>query len=218
MKKKMITILIICLSIFTIFHFSIIALSTGPLNPVSMKQQNFFHSYMHPLLFQQWNLFAPEPVSHTDRIAIKVMNNQGDESEWFDIGRPLLDKNQNNSISPYNRAARIPTGLVQNLFEEEEIIAKFKEKSEDDSDKFLDKNEEKVRHENHIDQLYRFSFSMAQLIEHPNNIEKVKVRVINDTPVPYSKRNDQNYKTEELFVEYDWREFRGEFKEVVTIK
>lgn len=219
-KKKMNFIIIICLSLFLIFHFAIITISSGPLNPVSLKHQEFLNDYKNPLLHQSWNLFAPDPVSRTDRIAIKIKTKDGIDSDWFDISQPLLDRNFDNSISPFNRAVRVPLGIVQNLYEEDEIIALYKEKkdaeSSEDNDvvEFTDKTNEEERSKKELELLYRFSFSMAQLVENPNNIAQVKIRLVQDHPVPFSKRNDKVLKKESIYVEFDWQGF----EKVVSIK
>jgi hypothetical protein len=218
-KRKLNFIIIICLSLFLIFHFAIITISTGPLNPVSLKHQEFLNNYKNPFFYQSWNLFAPDPVTRTDRIAIKVKTKDGEDSDWFDISQPLLDRNADNSISPFNRAVRVPLGLVQNLYEEDEIIALYKEKkdaeSPEDNDlvEFNDSNEEE-RSKKELELLYRFSFSMAQLAENPNNIAQVKIRLVQDHPVPFSKRNDKFFKKESIYVEFGWQDFQ----KVVSIK
>ncbi len=199
------------LSLFTLFHFAIIFISTGPLNPVSLQFKNFTDNYKTPLLYQSWNLFAPDPVSHTDGIAIKVKNKNGEESDWFDIGKPLLERNQENSFSPFNRAARVPTGLIQNLYEQDEILNKYNQKvKESDTNNTSKVNSDEIDetlNEKQMEVLYRFSFSMAQLIEQPDHIDQVKVRLINNPPVPFSKRNDNTFKPNDLYVEYDWRDY-----------
>ncbi|WAA08797.1 DUF5819 family protein [Fervidibacillus albus] len=210
MEKKINVTLIILLFLFTVFHFSIILISTGPLNPVSLKIKNFTDSYKTPLLYQSWNLFAPDPVSHTDSIAIKLKTVNGEESDWFDVGKPLLDSNRENSFSPFNRAARLPTGLIQNLYEQDEILKKYTEKVKEEgnlTNHIIDEETLNKINNNHLDILYRFSFSMASLVERSELIEQVKVRLVNELPIPFSKRKDKSYEPETMFIEFDWRDY-----------
>jgi len=207
MKKVGNVILIILLLIFTVFHFSVIALHAGPLNPVKTNSINFVERYTYPLLVQNWQLFAPDPINVTSHVLVQYKTKDGTTSEWHNISTPLTEANKNNPVSGYNKASRIPTGIYHDLFYQGELVEEYRKAV--DVDKFNeDINMDQIQEskEKHVDILYRFAFSSVPLITN-DEVDEVNVRIVNWHPVPFSERFNSEYERESEFTEFGWKKY-----------
>lgn len=207
MGKKVNVIMITVLSLFTLFHFSIIVLHTGPLNPVYTKYRIPVENYISPLFTQNWNLFAPDPVEETQNILIQYRTASNETSEWFNISKPLLEANRSNIISAYNKAARIPSGLYFGIFKENDIITAMGENASDEQlNESIDMDKIEETRSKQIDLLYRFANSAIPLVTE-DEVKDVRVRVVNVNAIPYSERNNPDYEQVSEHIDFDWKEY-----------
>ncbi|WP_258728642.1 DUF5819 family protein [Bacillus atrophaeus] len=120
MKKneKKYNILVFMLSLIVILHTIMMVMYNLPLNPVNFKHEKLISSYMNPLFTQNWQLFAPDPVSTNNNIICRgtFTNNKGqkEHTEWIDITESYNLDIKNNLFSP-NRLMK--TALSGAVFE-----------------------------------------------------------------------------------------------------
>ncbi|MDM5451877.1 DUF5819 family protein [Peribacillus sp. YIM B13482] len=204
-KKIILVIFPIILSLVTLFHFVIILFHVMPLNPLSNKYSHIIDGYTYPLFVQNWHLFAPEPISSNRIIQMKTQTN-GENSEWIDITTPFIDGNHKNYFSPYNRISRLSSGVIQQLFEEDEITLKYEEKTK----KIEKKIEEKEQFKTGKEIIFRYASSYANFQYPNNNIEMIKIRIIRKDSIPFSERsklrknNFNKFKDWESIYEFNW--------------
>lgn len=105
MKKKIAFFLMIA-ALFT-YHFIVTALYVLPFNPLSYKYNKQIESYMNPLFTQNWQLFAPNPLSQSVYVNVQIKDIEGRESKWIDFTTPLLEANHKNRFSPVNTVVRL---------------------------------------------------------------------------------------------------------------
>ncbi|MGA6580824.1 DUF5819 family protein, partial [Providencia sp. NPDC089923] len=87
-KQYFIFASILILSIFLVFHTTVILLKVMPLNPISVKVKPFAESYGKPLFNQNWHLFAPTPIMTNNNIYMQV-SLRDKQTEWLDISTEL---------------------------------------------------------------------------------------------------------------------------------
>lgn len=209
MKRVLNILLILSLLCFTVIHFLILTLHAGPINPVYAKYRVPIEQYVNPLLTQHWNLFAPDPVEETQNILVQYRTSTNETSDWYNISKPLLEANQSNIISPYNKTARIPSSLYFSIFNKNTLVSKMEDNtSEEEFDKAIDMDKIKESRSKQVDLLYRFANSNIPLITNTDEeVEEVKVKIMNVNAIPFSERNNTDYEPTIEEIEFEWREY-----------
>jgi hypothetical protein len=81
-----------------------IELSNLPENAIAIDLRHHVKSYVQPLFTQNWNLFAPTPVSSDVTVVARVKECTAPGacklSPWFSISTPLLESVRRNRFSP----------------------------------------------------------------------------------------------------------------------
>lgn len=95
---------IISLACLLGFHFGMTALYLTPPNPVKQAWFQPMMKYMDPLFMQNWQLFAPNPVSQHQNIFVKAkwkdpQTGQIKETPWCDVSQPLIAHIQRDRFS-----------------------------------------------------------------------------------------------------------------------
>jgi hypothetical protein len=213
LKKGIFNFVLVLLSVYTIVHFSIIVLHAGPINPISAKLQPFINVYVKPFFYQNWHLFAPDPITTNFRLYVQVRYTEMGmtkpvESPWIDVMTPLLEKNEKTIFSPHNRMIRLGLGYVHAL-----QLGGFDELTY----KVLNKATKKEQLNTHIeeslqqqaefqaDNLYRYVSAFAKAAYPDKKILEIRIMTGRQEAVPYSKRNDDSYKVEEHYTIHEWR-------------
>ncbi|WP_025151108.1 DUF5819 family protein [Bacillus sp. H1a] len=211
-ESKILKILVLFLSTILLIHFCIIMLSVMPPNPIFTKHKKLIDSYTSPVFSQNWHLFAPNPITknYTVYIQAKVEGKKSNEfvtTDWIDTSTPLVLENKRNPISPINRLVRIPTGVQDQMHIQDETFIKYINKKENtDNDKMLKEIEKNVD-ERGQEILQRFGNSMATKYISDAKIKEVRVKWIIEDPVPFSKKDDKNYKTKTSAITFDWKPY-----------
>ena len=73
-----------------LFHASMTVLYNSPINPIKVKLGFIIDNYMNPLFSQNWNLFAPNPVSTNMDIVTRGGYKDSNGNEKQRIGLTLL--------------------------------------------------------------------------------------------------------------------------------
>lgn len=80
----------VVVSVVFLFHFAMTGLYLLPLNPVKLTWNPYLMRYVDPFFYQNWHLFAPDPVDSSQSVIGKCR--VGDvESDWFDITQGVVD-------------------------------------------------------------------------------------------------------------------------------
>lgn len=86
-----------------IFHFTIVELGNLPLNPITVALSRVIDPYMHPLFLQNWNFFAPDPVSEDISVIARAKRCERPKacvmSAWFDVSDPMIESQRRNRFS-----------------------------------------------------------------------------------------------------------------------
>lgn len=77
-------------------HFVLIELGNLPNNPVSLYASPVVERYVHPLFSQNWNFFAPQPISIDVTVLARAeqcgAGGRCTLTNWVDVSDPLIDK------------------------------------------------------------------------------------------------------------------------------
>lgn len=204
MKKIFAVFLAICFCI----HFTLTALYVLPLNPVQAKGVQLINGYMHPLFIQNWQLFAPNPLSNNVYVFLKAQYSDGEESEWYDLSSQSYKNNQERRISPNNRLVRIGTSAFLQAVRKDETLEKLKGKISDEELIALEEERGINKHqEQGIDILYSYAQPYVSKLPNSEDIEKIRIRILIEEAIPYSNKDNSEAKPERTHVTFDWKEY-----------
>lgn len=202
MKVK---IYFIVLSCIFVWHFCMTALHVLPFNPITYKIGKIVDFYTYPLFNQNWQLFAPEPLSNTIFVYVQVKDKHGEESKWIDISSPLYEANHKNRFSPVNNLTRLGTGAYLQAIHVDPITYKIQQKMAEKSDDNNLSNRELTNYQKDgFQKLYNLGLYYAENYFEKNSIDMIRIRVETKHSIPFSKRNDKNYEQEISYITQEW--------------
>lgn len=77
-------------------HLTLIELGNLPNNPISLQASPVVERYVHPLFSQNWNFFAPTPISLDVTVMARAEQcgaaGRCTLTDWIDVSDPLIDK------------------------------------------------------------------------------------------------------------------------------
>lgn len=199
MKKKIAFFLMIA-ALFT-YHFIVTALYVLPFNPLSYKYNKQIESYMNPLFTQNWQLFAPNPLSQSVYVNVQIKDIEGRESKWIDFTTPLLEANHKNRFSPVNTVVRLGQSAYLQSVHIDPLTEKIATKNieiEEISPILTDYQKDGM----YI--LYKLGLHYAEQYFDPSDINEIKIRVIKEESIPFSQRNNPDYQNELKYSEHEW--------------
>ena len=209
--KKIKYFLPIFLTCFLIIHFSFIILSVVPFNPIVNKTDKTVSKYTNPIFTQNWALFAPDPIDRNTSLQIKAYYKNGNESKWLDSSNTIITKMHKNYISPYNRIGRIPETITSEMLAEDPIISKIRKnyESENNSEELKKLNKTYTKqYKRNLPKLIRFSSAYVKSTQiKSKDIDKLKLRIVKQEAVPFSKRNSKENMPWEIVHTTDKVEF-----------
>lgn len=96
------------------------AVLTLPVSPAKLEYQTFLHETFTRFFYQNWSLFAPNPVSEDDVVLVHCSSNaaltkpdQIPANQWQDIVSPLWDLAREHRLAPWERISRTLTYPVR---------------------------------------------------------------------------------------------------------
>lgn len=103
-----------------VVHYAIIWLYLTPDNPVKLATWKHVNGYVHPMFAQNWQLFAPNPISQDELVHVKVRWREDGkqkvwETDWIDLTTPIFEGIHRTRIGPYSKLARPHTGVKESL-------------------------------------------------------------------------------------------------------
>ncbi|HFK1409239.1 DUF5819 family protein [Bacillus thuringiensis] len=214
-RKVILYISPIFLSIAVMVHFCLILFHVMPKNPISNEMSPVVNKYVNPLFTQNWHLFSPNPLVRNDIIYMQIkFKDSPSLSEWFDITTPMIKGNYKNYFSPLNRLVRIPltSAVMMNGMDDEERsfmnkvdkehVTKEQASILQDIEKRAKKNEERMQNI-----LYRFAFTAAEKYFANQQVDSLRVRIVHEEPVPFSKRLENDFKRERTHQDLEWKKY-----------
>ncbi len=126
-RVKVVNLLRIMTVLWLIAHFTLTLIYVLPLNPVKLAWQPFLNATIGTYFPQNWNLFAPDPISADFALVVrplssdelKVAEAKGLPSDgWYDLSSLLWTKNQNDRFSAYERLSRPATKAILNYLDQ----------------------------------------------------------------------------------------------------
>ncbi|BAK18150.1 DNA-directed RNA polymerase, beta subunit/140 kD subunit [Solibacillus silvestris StLB046] len=199
MKKKIAFFLLI--TVIFVFHFSMTALYVLPFNPLASKYNHQIQSYMNPLFTQNWQLFAPNPLSQSIYVNVQIKDTEGQESKWIDFTTPLLEANHKNRFSPVNTIVRLGQSAYLQSVHIDPLTEKIATKNieiDEVSQRLSDYQKDGV----YI--LYKLGLHYAEQYFESSKISDIRIRVIKEESIPFSQRNNPDYENEIKYSEHDW--------------
>ena len=110
-------------------HFGLTAAYLLPLNPIKLRLAPLLASYMQPFFAQDWQFFAPEPISETRLLFLSCRLRTADgasmETNWVDVTTPWWQAQAEWRFSPAAWLSRPQDYAVQRFFEQSEVLAQL---------------------------------------------------------------------------------------------
>jgi hypothetical protein len=94
-------------------HFGITGLYNAPLNPLSQQFAGLTSMWMSPFFDQNWQLFAPDPVSRDTGVLVLGMADGEEIGGYIDLSTPMLERRLHNPL-PDNLAYTV-SGAAHSL-------------------------------------------------------------------------------------------------------
>ncbi|MNP30074.1 hypothetical protein D3C76_1231320 [compost metagenome] len=205
-----------------LFHFSIISLHAGPVNPISVKLKSFSDAYVGSWFQQNWHLFAPDPLTNNYKLYVRIKYTEEATEQslfkttgWYDATSPMIEENNKSLFSPFNKMLRISMGHINGLHigGSDDLTLKVIEKKMEEEELDLNtlfKDQTSYQKES----LYRLALAYSKKNFPNTHIQSVQIMTSTTEAVPYSKRNDKTFKQEEKFTVFEWKD---DVKDVIQI-
>ena len=103
-------------------HFVLTLLYVMPVNPIKLALHPLLTATIGTYFPQNWNLFAPNPVSSdltilvlplTTAMATEAAEGSLPSNGWYDLSTPLWEHFQHNRLSAYDRLARPQASAIR---------------------------------------------------------------------------------------------------------
>ncbi len=215
-------------------HFLMILLYTLPINPVSVRLHGPISRYVEPLFYQNWQLFAPEPLDSAQGLLLRVRVRDGTNSEktteFIDITSPKISALHATRFFPPLRT-RIVSSLLGTVNYRHPILLRLDALDGDVSScntriENVDQTGTMVDYECNTDAAALFpepvrevmrSFAQAELPYIAPDLPELQsfqrnrparieaqLRLVYANAVPFSRRNDSSYISHPTIIDSPW--------------
>ena len=116
------------LVLMLIGHFTVVAFSMLPANPISHQYKYQIQGYMNPWFSQTWNLFAPNPIAANQRLLFQYevfQKGKALNSGWVDVVEPLTDLKKVSYWSPVQRILKHMSASTNEVIETQNKAFRF---------------------------------------------------------------------------------------------
>ena len=215
-------------------HFLVILLYAMPINPVSVRLRGPISHYIEPLFYQNWQLFAPDPLDSERGLLLRVRVREGSNdiqtTDFFDITSPKIASLHATRLFPGLRN-RIVSSILSTIHHRDPVLLRFDELGDNASQCYwhfenIDPTGETLSHECNgspdvlftapIRELIR-SFARAELRYLAPELLDVKasqmdtppfveaqLRMVHAAPIPFSRRNETPYIRQPTVIDSPW--------------
>ncbi|MDX3388188.1 DUF5819 family protein [Streptomyces niveiscabiei] len=188
-------------------HFLMAAISQAPFNPVKMRLQDETSSYLNPYFAQNWQLFAPDPLSDDRGILARAKCADGSTSEYYDVTTSHIRAVQQDRFFP-SRVSRLVTSNLQLVNDQDPILDRLRsaeEKKRKPAVPLMDY--EKKSRDDAIQFLSRYALSQApQACD--GKIQALQVRMYVHKMPQWSERHDPPRKANVTVQDFRWVSLR----------
>ncbi len=171
----------------------------GPVTPIKFDLGPVV-SLLNPHLSQNWQLFAPDPISDERGVVARVRCGD-EETDWADISSSAIARTQSSRFFP-DRESRIVSNALVERFAQDDISKRLETRGKEDlvpSDDRTQRRAERV--------LARYA---ALRVPCPSSLglddepSAVQLRYVVQPLTPWSKRSDGSARAEPRITDSDW--------------
>jgi len=171
----------------------------GPVTPIKFDVGPAA-SLLNPHLSQNWQLFAPDPISDERGVVARVRC-QGETTDWTDISSSAIARTQSSRFFP-DRESRIVSNALVERFAQDDISKRLEARGEEElapSDAGMQRRAERV--------LARYAAlevpcpSALGVAEGPT---AVQLRYVVQPLAPWSKRSERPARAEPRITDSEW--------------
>ena len=130
-----VVITIFVCSTVVIGHTVMTVLHVSPINPITVDLASVINAYTQPFFRQNWQLFAPEPVSQEHGLIVRAVieNEDGSEiiTDYYDLTFPIIGTIHTTRLFPPRRT-RLGTSIQQLLAFRDPLAERVRERQRTD--------------------------------------------------------------------------------------
>ncbi|MEU6061983.1 DUF5819 family protein [Streptomyces sp. NPDC047097] len=183
------------------------ALSQAPLSPAKLVYGDPVAEYLDPYFSQNWQLFAPTPVSDNRGILARATCADGSVTQYYDVSTRAVEKAQDSRFFP-SREVRIVSAHLQNITNSEEIVRRIRQRQTNDKKPMLPPLPyERATEAEAVKGLSRYAYDQMPTVCN-GKAAKVQVRMYVDQLPPWSKRHDPSAEGKVLVKDFAWQKAR----------
>ncbi|WP_073948470.1 DUF5819 family protein [Streptomyces kebangsaanensis] len=188
-------------------HMTMAALSQAPLSPAKLVYGNRVAHYLDPYFSQNWQLFAPTPVSDNRGILARATCADGSVSEYYDVSARGLEKVRSSRFFP-SREVRVVSAQIQEITNSEEVLRRLRIRQANDKKTVLPPlPHEKATEAEAVKSLSRYAYDQMPTVC-DGKVTKVQVRMYVETLPPWSERNSPSAEGKVMVKDFAWADTR----------
>ncbi|MER5890229.1 DUF5819 family protein [Streptomyces sp. NPDC001941] len=180
------------------------ALSQAPLSPAKLVYGDAVAEYLDPYFSQNWQLFAPTPVSDDRGVLARATCADGSVTEYYDVSARGIEKARSSRFFP-SRESRIVSAHLQNLTSTEDILRRLRQQQTNDKKPPLPPlPNERATEEEAVKGLSRYAYDQMPTAC-GGRAAKVQVLMYVHELAPWSKRHDPSFEGQVLVKDFAWK-------------
>ena len=181
-------------------HFALTVLYVMPVNPIKPSIQPLLAATIGTYFPQNWNLFAPNPVSSdlaflvlplTASMAREAAEGRMPSEGWYDLSTPLWEHFQQNRLTAYDRLARPQASGIRMFLNGGSQLAPWAEACRKGDDDACELFEERLTSARALARTFLVRIASAfcnDIVPHRADVTFVALRMRERTSVPWSLR------------------------------
>lgn len=198
-------------------HFGFTALHVSPMNPFSQQMWQPTQAWINPFFAQNWQLFAPDPVSTDTGLLVKGTTASGAGDEFLDITTPTLERKLHNPLPDHLHYTVTGAGhnlltARQRIVENPEVLEQFPEVADSQvflSAEILEAAPDGLRESYELTIRSLVSLASDSIAESTGNTpEAVQVRFVTHTFPRWSNRHEEGV-GEIVYSDSPWMDLSG---------
>lgn len=203
------------LSLLLASHFLITFLYLSPVNPLKLAMWDGIHQYAADLFAQNWSFFAPTPIHFDSGLLVKCRLAGGAESEWLSMSQGMIDGLHSQPLGPYGRLARMHLTAIRfyhgGLNVEREQLRQVA-CDKDPKSSLCRREDPETRRVREMGRTMVQGLGSAACAQYAARAgepaEAVKLRLLQASVRPLSRRHDPSWQPEVSGTETGWLPYR----------
>lgn len=111
-------------------YFSSALLSAGPMTPLTLAHGSRAAAVLGPYFQQNWQLFAPDPISEERGIVARVRCSDGEVTPFEDVTTQHIEAIHSTRFFPSRKSRLVSNGLMQ-VFLQDPYLVRFRARVEE---------------------------------------------------------------------------------------